>query len=49
MDEVTKSCRKLGNEELHNFDFPPSVIRLIRTKGRDEEECSKCGGDRRNT
>lgn len=32
MDEVTKSWRKLENEELHKLDFPPSVIRLIRTK-----------------
>jgi hypothetical protein len=32
MGEITKSCRKLGNEELPSLDFPPSVIRLIRTK-----------------
>jgi hypothetical protein len=37
MDEVTKSWRKLENKELHNLDFPPSVIRLIRARSPRRE------------
>jgi hypothetical protein len=31
-DEVTRSWRKLHNEELHNLYSSPSIIRMIRRK-----------------
>jgi hypothetical protein len=31
-DEVTGGCRKQHNEELHNFYFSPSIIRLIKSR-----------------
>jgi hypothetical protein len=31
-DEVTGECRKLHNEELHNFYSSPNIIRRIRSR-----------------
>jgi hypothetical protein len=31
-DEVTGGWRKLHNEELHNFYFPPSLIRVSKSR-----------------
>jgi hypothetical protein len=31
-DEVTGSCRKLHNEELHNLYCSPNVIRMIKSR-----------------
>jgi hypothetical protein len=31
-DEVTGGWRKLHNEELHNFYFSPSIIRMIKSR-----------------
>jgi hypothetical protein len=31
-DEVTKSWRKLHNEELHNFYSSQSIIRMIKSR-----------------
>jgi hypothetical protein len=31
-DEVTGECRKLHNEELHDFYSSPSIIRIIKTR-----------------
>jgi hypothetical protein len=31
-DEVTGGWRKLHNEELHNFYYTPSIIRMIKTR-----------------
>jgi hypothetical protein len=30
--EVTGGCRKLRNEELHNFYSSPSIIRMIMSR-----------------
>jgi hypothetical protein len=31
-DEVTGGWRKLHNEELHNFYYSPSIIRMIKSR-----------------
>jgi hypothetical protein len=31
-DEVTGGWRKLVNEELHNFYYSPSIIRMIKSR-----------------
>jgi hypothetical protein len=31
-DEVTGGWRKLHNEELHNLYFPPSIIKIIKSR-----------------
>jgi hypothetical protein len=31
-DEVTEDSAKLQNGELHNLNFPPSTITMIRSK-----------------
>jgi hypothetical protein len=31
-DEVTGACRKLNNEELHNWHYLPSVIRMMKSR-----------------
>jgi hypothetical protein len=31
-DEVTGGCRKLHNEELHNLDSSPNIIRMIKSR-----------------
>jgi hypothetical protein len=31
-DEVTGSWRKLHNEELHNFNFSPSIIKMMKSR-----------------
>jgi hypothetical protein len=31
-DEVTGDCRKLHNEELHNFYYSPSIIRMTKSR-----------------
>jgi hypothetical protein len=30
-DEVTGVCRKLHNEELHNLNFSPNIIKVIKS------------------
>jgi hypothetical protein len=32
-DEVTGGWRKLHNEELHNLQSSPSIIRMIKSRG----------------
>jgi hypothetical protein len=36
-DEVTGDWRKLHNEELHNLNFSPNIIRIINSQGRGEQ------------
>jgi hypothetical protein len=31
-DEVTAGRRKMHNEELHNLNFSPSIIRIIQSR-----------------
>jgi hypothetical protein len=31
-DRMTRGWRKLHNEELHNFDSTPSIIRTIKSR-----------------
>jgi hypothetical protein len=31
-DEVVGDWRRLHNEELHNLDAPPNVIRVIKSR-----------------
>jgi hypothetical protein len=31
-DEVTGGCRKLHNEEFHNFYSSPNIIRIIKSR-----------------
>jgi hypothetical protein len=31
-DQVTGGCRKLRNEELHDFYFSPSIFRIIKSR-----------------
>jgi hypothetical protein len=31
-DEVTGDCRKLYNEELHNFHSSPSIVRMVESR-----------------
>jgi hypothetical protein len=31
-DEITRECRKLHNEELNDLYFPPSFIRMIKSR-----------------
>jgi hypothetical protein len=31
-DEVTRDCRKLHNEELHNLYSSPYIIRMIKSR-----------------
>jgi hypothetical protein len=31
-DEMTRECRKLHNEELHDLYSSPSIIRIIKSK-----------------
>jgi hypothetical protein len=31
-DKVMGDCRKLHNEELHNFYSSPSIIRIIKSR-----------------
>jgi hypothetical protein len=42
-DEVTGDWRKLHNGELHNFNSPPNIIRMIMSRRMrwawGEEEC----------
>jgi hypothetical protein len=33
-DEVTGGCRKLHNEELHDFYSLPSIIRIMKSRRR---------------
>jgi hypothetical protein len=33
-DEVTGDWRKLHNEELHDLYFPPSIVRVIKSRRR---------------
>jgi hypothetical protein len=32
-DEMTGDCRKLDNEELHNFCSSPTIFRIIKSRG----------------
>jgi hypothetical protein len=32
IDEVIRDWRKLHNKELHNLYFPPSIIRMIKSR-----------------
>jgi hypothetical protein len=31
-DEITRSCRKLYNEEVHNLYSPPSIFRMMKSR-----------------
>jgi hypothetical protein len=31
-DELTRSWRKLHNEELHNLYFSPDVVRMVKSR-----------------
>jgi hypothetical protein len=31
-EEVARSCRRLHNEELHNFYASPNIIRVIKSR-----------------
>jgi hypothetical protein len=31
-DEVTGDCSKLHNEELHNLDPSPNIVRMIKSR-----------------
>jgi hypothetical protein len=31
-DEVTRDCRKLHNEELHNLYSSPNIIRMMKSR-----------------
>jgi hypothetical protein len=48
-DEVTEDCRNLYNEELHNFHYSPSIIKMM--KSRSKRFCRACSmnGAKRNS
>jgi hypothetical protein len=33
-DEMTRGCRKLHSEELHNLYFSPNVVKMARSRMR---------------
>jgi hypothetical protein len=48
-DEVMGGWRKLHNEELHNCTFPPSIIRMIKSRRMKWAGDVSRTGARRNT
>jgi hypothetical protein len=42
-DEVTGGWRKLHNEGLHYFYYPPSMITMIKSRRMTEGACDTCG------